>query len=284
MSTTPVIYLFSYFLLQYFLLTMPSFSSSEINLIINELNQLLSEGCKLQDELFSGYIESFHKQVFSLKYAIDKSKIIKPWIAMVIKILKKYFPNSHYLYQFTNPPIETKKLPDVDSESVNILYYKLEAYIEALKFIIWKLEEKENLAIRKEIANIELTENILYQITYNDHDRIIRLNNFHLSKPNFNSENDNCFTYIYTHPNIIIDKSELEKANGSKLKKRISDIIRDLGFTDELKKIFFSVSKDKVKFINPITMQYAKKNNLLEINLTLLRRNDEKVGEKTRNK
>jgi hypothetical protein len=263
---------------------MSSNSSSELSSIIKELDKLLSEGCKLQDDLFSGYMESFPKQLFPLKYVFDKSKIVKPWRTKVIKTLKKYFPKSHYLYQFTNPPLETKKLPDVSSESVNILYYKLEAYIEALKFIIWKLEEKENIAIRKEIANKEIMENILYQITYNDHNRIIRLNNFQLSKPNFNSENDNCFTYMYTHPNIAIDKSDLEKANGSKLKKRIADVIRDLGFTDELKKIFFNVSKDKVRFINPITKQYAKENNLPEINLSAFRRKDEKEGEKTRGK
>jgi hypothetical protein len=50
--------------------------------------------------------------------------------------------------------------------------------------------------------------------------------------------------------------------------------VRDLGFKDEIKKVFFPVVKlDAVMFINPITRKYAVENDLPIINFRQIKGN-----------
>lgn len=95
---------------------------------------------------------------------------------------------------------------------------------------------------------------IIYEIKYTSA-REILLNSFLLTKTNFDSENDNVFDYIYRNPNRKIKLEELKKEMGSNLTKSLHKIVENLGFRGELKKAFFSISKNDLLFRNPLTQK-----------------------------
>jgi len=80
------------------------------------------------------------------------------------------------------------------------------------------------------------------------------LNDKHLiSKLNYNSVNDRFFEYVSQYPKKEIKRSELESVIG-KIEKPISKIVYDIGFSGELKKLFFpKVSNNAVYFNSPVT-------------------------------
>jgi hypothetical protein len=92
----------------------------------------------------------------------------------------------------------------------------------------------------------------LYQVTFQN--REIRVNGFRLSRPNFNSENEVVFDYLFHNPNRRIEVSEIESATGRPLGKKLREIVRDLGFKNELREIFFpGIAKTAIEFVNPVT-------------------------------
>lgn len=93
----------------------------------------------------------------------------------------------------------------------------------------------------------------IYQIKYGADQKIILNNLFELSKPNFDSENANVFELLYNNPNKKYTVKEIETSLGENLTKNLSKIIENLGFTRDLKKVFFQVSKTSVIFYNPIS-------------------------------
>lgn len=96
------------------------------------------------------------------------------------------------------------------------------------------------------------TNDPVYRISYSSITRNIVVNNFLLKRPDFDSENERFFTYVFSNPNKLITVKELNE-NYIELKKTTHKIIENLGFTGDLKKIFFDVSKTSVKFRNPVT-------------------------------
>ncbi len=75
-----------------------------------------------------------------------------------------------------------------------------------------------------------------------------------LSTPNFSSENHNFIEYVFARPNEKITKEEIETAIKKSLGKSFHQILNDLGFKGELRKMFFpSVSKDGIIFENSIS-------------------------------
>lgn len=99
---------------------------------------------------------------------------------------------------------------------------------------------------------------IVYEVKYSEKSREILANNFLLAKPDFNSENEVVFSYLFRNANRPVKTEELEQQAGNKLKKPIHNILRDLGFTGKLAKAFFGASKNGVIFRNPITHQDLK--------------------------
>ncbi|MEK7500437.1 MAG: hypothetical protein AAB649_07620, partial [Patescibacteria group bacterium] len=147
-----------------------------------------------------------------------------------------------------------------------------ESHLFALEEVLISLRDERNLTIRQEIAKKEFHEEILYKITYSGHSREIKLNGITIASPDFESENDRFFNYVYNNPNRSVTKMEIEKTIQEKLKKNNSDILKDLGFTNNIRKIFFpGATKTKVKFNNPITKEYAYENDLPDINLNELK-------------
>jgi hypothetical protein len=95
-------------------------------------------------------------------------------------------------------------------------------------------------------------DDVLYEVTL--HNREIRVNGFRLSRPNFNSENELVFEYLFRNANRRVDLTEIEATVGRPLAKKLREVVRDLGFRDELKEMFFpGISKTAIVFVNPVT-------------------------------
>ena len=97
--------------------------------------------------------------------------------------------------------------------------------------------------------------------------RELLINEFLLTRLDFNSENDNVFNHLYQNPNKIISITELEKSlGGAQLRKPLHKIVENLGFTKELNRAFFDISKDAIRFRNPLTSK-----DLEELGISRLR-------------
>jgi len=234
-----------------------------LNQSLNDLNEYLYQGYSLKTYYSQKYKKESKKKNFKVeKLQKEYEDDINKWLNFVAKYLHKKI-EAYLYFHFVNP----KSNALTNFHPLGKLEISLDKYLHALEEIIIRIEERRNLMLRQEIAEKEYQTDILYKITYSDHTRLVKLNNIVLTKTDFNSENDNCFQFIYKNPGRLIGIEELEQEVGGKLKKRLAHIIRDLGFTKELRIVFFPVvTKSKVMFVNPITKQYAYKNNLPPIN------------------
>lgn len=133
-------------------------------------------------------------------------------------------------------------------------------YFEVLDFYEneYKNAAKSYQESQEQTAGIGNNKGVAYRITYSPKNREILVNEFLLAKPDFNSENEITFSYLYDNSNKTISINEIEKQVGQKLKKSIHEILRDLGFTGSFAKAFFSASNKGVIFRNPITFQDLK--------------------------
>lgn len=96
---------------------------------------------------------------------------------------------------------------------------------------------------------------IIYKITYTTAREILLDNKYLLAKPDFDSENDLVFSYLYEHPNEKLTLEQIRIGISRDLTKALHKIIENLGFKGDLKKIFFDVSKTSILFRNPITRE-----------------------------
>ena len=133
-------------------------------------------------------------------------------------------------------------------------YAKIKQEFEKRKQKAVKIDEKDVKDAPKQEATKKTDEKDepMYQITYTKQRQVL-MNNAQISKPDFNSENDLVFSFLYDHPNKRITREELEKAVGGKLTKSLHKIVENLGFEGDTKEVFFSVSKNAIEFRNPIT-------------------------------
>lgn len=94
------------------------------------------------------------------------------------------------------------------------------------------------------------------KISYSEHSREILLNDFFLiSKPDFDSENEQVFYYLYKNPNKTIRRGEMIEDLKTSLTKDFSKIVENLKFKKGLRTAFFEVSSDSIKFINPVSRE-----------------------------
>jgi len=201
---------------------------------------------------------------------IDEIRVeLQKWYEDVLKYIIDNLNRNYHQYHFS----AQKKFSTTYSgmnEKVSDLITIWEDYLRNLEDIIFRLEDERNLQIRREIAEIENQADIAYEVKYNDHKREISINRFIIAKPDFESENDRFFNYIFLNPNRTISITEIEaKGNGGeKFKKRVSDIVRDLGFKGNLRKVFLPVvTQTKIMLINPISKKYIIDNELPPLNL-----------------
>jgi len=112
------------------------------------------------------------------------------------------------------------------------------------------LEEKEKTAVLK--------------ISYDNHK--LKINEIVIAKPHFESENDYFATYITTNPGKKLTSQEFAKFKNNKMTKKFDQIINDLGFKGNIKKLFFpNISIRAVEFRNQITPEDMKKAGIDDI-------------------
>lgn len=134
-----------------------------------------------------------------------------------------------------------------------------------LQIIITNLSKLDNYKSSLEQAQDNRP---VHWIKFKNNREILLDGKVRLAKPNLNSENDNFFQFVYDHPNEKLSLTKIEEGVHGKLTKRIINIVCDLGFTGDIKKLFFpAVSDTAVTFMNPISKKYLKDNKLSKLTL-----------------
>lgn len=117
---------------------------------------------------------------------------------------------------------------------------------------------------KKQGHSSENLDGILFEVRHLPSGEIM-LNNFLLSRPDFDGENYRVFEYVFKNPGKRISLSTI--------KEKVPDAGKDLprmvdnwGFKGDVRKAFFQVSKIAIKFCNPI-----RSSDLSALNIAHLR-------------
>jgi hypothetical protein len=233
--------------------------------IIRKLDALLYEGYLLKTRTVDDWAvknTSVNKPNLEV-YKQDFESQINAWLIKVATLLTTQFNEKHLYFHFIHPKSNALS----NTHPLGRLILAIERHLFALEEVILWLDEQRNLSLRRDIAEIEHNADILYKITFSDHTREIKLNNIILAKPDFGSENDLCFQFIFANAGRPLNIDEISDGIGERPKKRFVHIVRDLGFSGDVQKVFFPVlTKTQIMFINPITKQYFYDKNLPTIN------------------
>lgn len=74
-----------------------------------------------------------------------------------------------------------------------------------------------------------------------------------LAKPYFEGENATVMEYLIDNPNKKITRKMIGAETDVSIGKSFHKIVENLGFTPDLKKIFFKISQSSLYFRNPVT-------------------------------
>lgn len=131
-------------------------------------------------------------------------------------------------------------------------------------------------SLQKKIENMEKGEETknkeFKKLTVSLGDRVIKINDYILSKPHAVGTNMSFFEAVYTKPNIDINIDELPDIQKVNFEwKSISKLLNTLGFTGEVLKAFFPKRSNKkprvVKFLKSVSRRDLDKRG---INISLL--------------
>lgn len=129
-----------------------------------------------------------------------------------------------------------------------------------------KYQNKDNFTV--------LSDEIMYEVKFNESTREITINNFLLSRPNWDSDNYNFFKYVFENPNVRLEAKDIDKRLKPKDKrvkgknKNYHQIISDLKFTGDLKTAFFNnVSSTSIVFANPVSKEHLEKLGIKKLSL-----------------
>ncbi len=115
-------------------------------------------------------------------------------------------------------------------------------------------------------------EKIVYKLTKNWNGEIF-LNGQLFAKPDYDGENSQVISYLLEHPNKKVTKQEIEGSTKRSIGKDFHKIIDNLGFTKDLKKMFFpGVTTAALSFRNPITEEVFATLKIRPIKLKKLKR------------
>lgn len=103
-----------------------------------------------------------------------------------------------------------------------------------------------------------ILDNPIYEVKYSEKTRKILINNFLVKKLQSFSENDSIFAYLYKNPNQEKSSEEIKLGTGLESVKDLNKFLENIGFTGDLRKVFFKASKDKIRFNNPITKEHLE--------------------------
>jgi hypothetical protein len=160
----------------------------------------------------------------------------------LFKIVQHSYPN-HYRYGWNDQnPYFLITLKDTFNDWVKTYAKQLSDK---------EIDQQRKIALSAKVPAVEPEP--MLKITYTNGREIFLNNIFLIGKPDFNGENDLVFSYLFKNPNKPFTKNEIERVIGEALQKSLHKIVENLGFGGDLKKVFFSVSKDSIQFNNPIS-------------------------------
>lgn len=121
------------------------------------------------------------------------------------------------------------------------------------------------LASHKEIPlNSEKADMV---ISFHEDLKVVLNDTLVISKPNFDSENELVFRFLYENPNKKWSKQEIEQQIKVKIHKSFDKIVENLGFKNDLRRIFWHVSSTTVQFNNPVSNETIEKLKLKHIRI-----------------
>lgn len=124
-------------------------------------------------------------------------------------------------------------------------------------------EKSVSISEQEEVQKAETVYSITYtkarEIFLND---VVNNSTHLLAKPSFDSENDNVFNYLYEHPDQKFTKKQIEDGVHITGVKSLHKIVENLGFQGDIKRVFFNVSEQSIKFRNSITRKDLKNLNI----------------------
>lgn len=125
-------------------------------------------------------------------------------------------------------------------------------YIEIEKIDMNYFEE-EYLKTKHLIeGNNNLFEKSEFYIVYTAERKIMLNGKIEIAQPDFNSENDLVFKYLYDHSDTVIQISDLKLK--TKMSKSIDKVLANLGFVKGLRSTFFDINKSSIKFKKKVTL------------------------------
>lgn len=130
---------------------------------------------------------------------------------------------------------------------------------EYLEFIGQSKENNQDASAKQKTDNKPTNDPVVHEIVYTKSREVLLDGKLLLAKPDFSSENDLVFDYLYKNPNKRITKTKLEKeVVKEKLTKTLHKIVENLGFKKTLRNAFFDVSQKAIMFRNPLTQKDMK--------------------------
>lgn len=198
-------------------------------------------------KLVQSKLEIFQKLIYRLEGLLvsEPEKLhFRAYDWLMENICKKREPGN--IMSFLSP-LSEKDIPKI-KENIRTVLEDL---------VLKELETEEY----SDFGQLSKEKEILYRIKYNNQQ--ILLNAILLAKTEFMGIPDQIFRYFYEHPNTEISMTKLKQVLKTSIPRKLPDIIKDLGFTAELKDMFFpSISSTAGKFINPITISDFRERQL----------------------
>lgn len=242
--------------------------SKKYEKVLDQLGFYLRAGHEHMNWFYEQYKQVKTKPNFNEEaYFQQQVAPLNQWLNEVHHYLRQEFGiNHHYvtaLLQSQPLSFSRSGWPSGASNS----YYGFKSHLDALLKITFRIEERLDLSIRREIAKQERDASTLYEMTYIG--REIRVNDFYVSKQDFMSENEQFFSYIFERPwETIKIEDMLKDLKIKKFKKSVSQMLSDLKITGNIRKIFCPDASSKaIVFRNPISRGFADENNLPNINI-----------------
>lgn len=182
---------------------------------------------------------------------------------------------------FTESKLNDFILPATKKKGQSIHYQKLREIMMANEEFLMRFalqlylsleRDKKNILEKNLLADKFVLENkkfykdrIIFEITYNQIDRVIRVNKYPIASLRLDNENDNVFDYLYGHPNQKILIKDKKIADGIILTKVPNDIIKNFKFKGIARKLFFpTVRRNCIELRNPIWLSELKKRGIRE--------------------
>jgi hypothetical protein len=99
-----------------------------------------------------------------------------------------------------------------------------------------------------------LPDGAIYTLEYNPNVREIVVNGFLISKMDLAGKNEQIFGFLFDNPNRVVKIEEITPKLGAADKDRLDlpKFVESIGFTGDLKRVFFDVRAESIVFRNPV--------------------------------